>query len=270
VDDGSIDSTPDVVQQLSLQDSRLRLVRLSESAGASAARNVGFNSTQCDWISFLDSDDRWMSQKHEVQRNALANSPQAIASFTGIRYQYKNGHDEFIAPSEITLEALRRRNYLGTTSTAMIRREAIMQVGGFDPSLPSCQDWDLWLKLRRIGSFAIVPEPLVLFNQTEPDRISRNKEAVFAGHRQLFARILQDVADRKERRVVAAHHQFRLAQIYLSDFRQPIPAIATLVRSLALHRTTDGERLLKAVLRNVFRNIIQRIREGRFRRLPRL
>jgi glycosyltransferase involved in cell wall biosynthesis len=40
-----------------------RLVRLSESAGASAARNVGFNSTQCDWISFLDSDDRWMSQK---------------------------------------------------------------------------------------------------------------------------------------------------------------------------------------------------------------
>jgi teichuronic acid biosynthesis glycosyltransferase TuaG len=87
VDDGSIDSTPDVVQQLSLQDSRLRLVRLSESAGASAARNVGFNSTQCDWISFLDSDDRWMSQKHELQRNALANSPQAIASFTGIRYQ---------------------------------------------------------------------------------------------------------------------------------------------------------------------------------------
>jgi hypothetical protein len=39
---------------------------------------------------------------------------------------------------------------------------------------------------------------------------------------------------------------------------------------LALHRTTDAEQLLKAVLRNGFRNIIQRMREGRFRRPPRL
>ena len=168
VDDGSIDSTPDVVRKLSLEDSCIRLVRLPESVGAGAARNVGVNSTRCDWISFLDSDDQWMSQKHELQKNALANCPQAVASFTGIRFQYKDGHDDFPAPSEITLQALRKSNYLGSTSTAIIRREALMQVGGFDPNLPSCQDWDVWIKLRRIGSFAITPEPLVLFNQTEP------------------------------------------------------------------------------------------------------
>jgi glycosyltransferase involved in cell wall biosynthesis len=258
VDDGSIDSTPDVVRRLSLEDSSIRLIQLPESAGASAARNVGVNSTQCDWITFLDSDDQWLSQKHKLQKNALANHPQAVASFTGIRYQYKDGHIDVPAPSDITLQALRKRNYLGTTSTAMIQREALMQVGGFDPTLPSCQDWDVWVKLRRIGSFAIVPQPLALFNQTEPVRISRNKEAVFAGHRQLFARILNDVADREERRVVAAHHQVRLTQIYLSDFGQPVAAIATAVRSLALYRTEDGEQLLKAALRGALRNILNR------------
>jgi glycosyltransferase involved in cell wall biosynthesis len=258
VDDGSTDSTPDVVRKLTLQDSCIRLVRLPESAGASAARNVGVNATQCDWISFLDSDDQWMSQKHDLQKNALANCPEAVASFTGIRYQYKDGHDDLAAPSEITLQALRKHNYLGSTSTAMIRREALIRVGGFDQTLPSCQDWDVWLKLRGIGSFATVPEPLVLFNQTEPVRISRNKEAVFAGHRQLFARILKDVGDRKERRLVAAYHQIRLTQIYLSDFDQPLPAIATAVKSLALYRTADGEQLLKAALCGVLRNILRR------------
>jgi glycosyltransferase involved in cell wall biosynthesis len=241
-----------------MQDSCIRLIQLPESAGASAARNVGVNSTQCDWLSFLDSDDQWMSQKHELQKNALANCPQAVASFTGIRYQHEDGHDDLAAPNEITLQALRKHNYLGSTSTAMIRREALMRVGGFDQTLPSCQDWDVWVKLRRIGSFAIVPDPLVLFNQTEPVRISRNKEAVFAGHRQLFARILKDVGDRKERRLVAAHHQIRLTQIYLLDFDQPLPAIATAVRSLALYRTADGEQLLKAALRNLLRNILHR------------
>ena len=67
-----------------------------------------------------------MSQKNELQNNAFADYPQAIASFTGIRYQYEDCHTDVPAPSEITLQALRKLNYLGSTSTAMIRREALM------------------------------------------------------------------------------------------------------------------------------------------------
>jgi glycosyltransferase involved in cell wall biosynthesis len=82
VDDGSTDGTPDLVDRLSKADGRIRLIALPKSEGASAARNVGINSSQCDWICFLDSDDQWMTQKNELQSRALANWPEAVASFT--------------------------------------------------------------------------------------------------------------------------------------------------------------------------------------------
>jgi glycosyltransferase involved in cell wall biosynthesis len=258
VDDGSSDATPETVARLSRQDSRIRLVPLLKSGGASAARNAGINASQCEWISFLDSDDQWMTCKHEMQMNALANRPQAIASFTGIRYQFRERYDDVPAPSTITLQALRRLNYLGSTSTAMVQRHALRQIGGFDPTLPSCQDWDLWIKLRRIGDFAIVRDPLVLFNQTEQDRITRNKAGVLTGNSRLFARALDGVTDNEERRIIAAHHQVRLAQIHLWDFKEPIPALAAAVKSLRLHRTEYGVHLLRAALRDILRRLLYR------------
>jgi glycosyltransferase involved in cell wall biosynthesis len=251
VDDGSTDETPDVVSRLSKQDSRIRLVALAKSGGASAARNVGIDSSQCDWISFLDSDDEWMPRKHEMQVHALANLPNALASFTGIQYRFQDGRYDVSAPNPITLQALRSSNRLGTTSTAMIRRSALKKIGGFDRTLPSCQDWDLWIKLKRIGEFAVVSEPLVVFNQTQQCRISRNREAVLAGHSILFARVLEDVSDPKERRIVCAHHQIRLAEIYLKDLREPIPAVKAALKSLILHRSKDAARILRSALKEM-------------------
>jgi GT2 family glycosyltransferase len=256
VDDGSTDATPEVVARLSQSDSRIRLVALPTSRGASTARNAGINASQSEWISFLDSDDQWMPQKHELQWRALAKCPQAVASFTGIRYQSGCRYHDRPAPQQITSQALRRLNYLGSTSTAMARRDILQQIGGFDPTLPSCQDWDLWLKLRRVGEFAIVPEPLVLFNQTERVRISSNKTGVLAGHARLFARTLEDVSDIRERRLIAAHHQLRLSQIYHWDFEEPYTASVAAVRSLMLHPTYDGAALLLKVSKTVVRKAL--------------
>jgi glycosyltransferase involved in cell wall biosynthesis len=256
VDDGSTDATPDAVAHLSRQDGRIRLVALSKSAGASAARNVGINSTECDWISFLDSDDQWMARKHEIQCEAIANCPDdAVASFTGIRYEYSDHYYDVPAPAQIPFQELLGHNHLGSTSTAMVRRQALRQIGGFDPTLPSCQDWDLWIRLRRIGEFAIVPDPLVLFNQTERVRISSHKADVLAGHRQLFIRALKEVANKQERRIISAHHQARLAHIYLIDFNEPVSALFAATRSLLSCRTQKGANLLKGALRETLRRI---------------
>lgn len=56
VDDGSNDGTPDVVADLSKRDSRVRLLK-SEGRGVSAARNIGLDAAQGDFIFFVDADD---------------------------------------------------------------------------------------------------------------------------------------------------------------------------------------------------------------------
>lgn len=237
VDDGSTDGTVEIVEGLSRSDPRVRLIRLEKSGGAAAARNRGVAETQSDWICFLDSDDSWEPGKHEAQVRALAETPGAIASFTGLRYVSKDSSFDVLPPSPVSALALRGNNVVGSTSSAMIRKDRFQAVGGFDPTLPSCQDWDLWMKLLDLGEFAMVREPLVSFTQDSNDRISKNREAVFAGHRIVFGRALHGLDGWRQRARVQASHQYRMAQIMLEDMGEPIGAAAAALRSVA-HRPT--------------------------------
>ena len=249
IDDGSTDATPDVVARLARQDSRIRLLTFPKSGGAGRARNIGINASQCDFICFLDSDDRWMPEKIELQFRALKSAPEAIASFTGIRYQSYDKTWDVNAPLQITPKDLRRGNYLGGTSTAIVRRDVLLQVGGFNSSLVSCQDWDLWIKLRRVGNFSIVPQALIVYNNDELSRISKNRASVLVGHAQLFARTLEDVSDKAERRIIAAHHQLRLTHIYLWEFGELASATISVLKSLMLYPTREGTSLVLAIFR---------------------
>ena len=123
IDDGSSDGTPDVVTRLSRDDSRIRLVALAVGQGASTARNVGINLSQGDWICFLDSDDAWLPEKHDLQSRALTKNLSAIACFTGIRYQHRD-HDDDVDAFDPSPAELRRGNNLGSISTAMVRRNS--------------------------------------------------------------------------------------------------------------------------------------------------
>ena len=57
VDDCSTDGTWDILQKLSLLDSRIRVSRLSINQGPSVARNTALNKAKGEWICFIDADD---------------------------------------------------------------------------------------------------------------------------------------------------------------------------------------------------------------------
>ena len=160
----------------------------------------------------------------------------------------------------ITEADLRRLNYLGSTSSALVRRVSFATVGGFDAALPSCQDWDLWFRLSQIGSFAIVTDPLVVFYQTETVRITRNRDAVFAGHRLFFAKALAGVTSRPERRRIRAFHQFRMAQIHLYDMGAPAKAMRPALAAALWNPGRLSVELLGTVVRTMARNARRRLR----------
>jgi glycosyltransferase involved in cell wall biosynthesis len=77
IDDGSTDDTPASVQQF---DRTIRYVRI-ENSGPGAARNVGIRMARCPYVAFLDSDDQWVADKLELQRNVMAAFPSVVFSF---------------------------------------------------------------------------------------------------------------------------------------------------------------------------------------------
>lgn len=253
VDDGSTDDTPAAIEALARADPRIKLIRNAVGSGAARARNIGVAATQCEWIGFLDSDDEWLPQKLERQLHAVADSPSAVASVTGVLQRWSHEDKAFTPPRTISLFQLRQMNYLGSTSSAIVRRSAFASVNGFDESMPSCQDWDLWFRLRQIGDFAIVQEPLVVFNQTETVRITSNETAVFEGHRLFFDRALFGISSRVDRRTIVAAHAYRLAQIQLYDIANPAAALRALGASMLARPTRRASLLMGSAFRALAR-----------------
>lgn len=221
VDDGSTDGTMEALADLS--DPRLKLLANPRNMGASAARNTGIRAARGAWVAFHDSDDEWLPQKLEKQMMRLAASgPETVACYCGMAVVGGAGwisgdlackpderrHVYYLPwPTRLLVEgdirpALLRAN-LVSTQMLVARRDALLQIGGFDETLPALVDWDCVIRLADLGPFAFVDEPLVLqfFSENSITR-SRRKRAeararIIRKHHAFFA------ADPK---ILAGHH----------------------------------------------------------------
>jgi glycosyltransferase involved in cell wall biosynthesis len=234
-------------------------VHLSKASGAAAARNFGIKQATSVWIAFLDSDDAWLPDKIERQMKAVSSSPDIAGVFTGIRYVPRIGSVlspayDYIPDTEINLTSLRRLNYLSSTSTALIRRSLLSEIGGFDESLPSCQDWDLWLRLAERGNLHLLRTALTLCSYENGDRISRNIDAVFEGHRSVFSKIYEADPRPEALRVNKAYHAARLAQIWLLDLNRPMRALKQAVSSFFRCPTKLSADIIRASIIKIIRS----------------
>lgn len=168
VDDGSTDGSPATIQSYAARDPRVRHVR-RDNGGLSAARNTGIRASVAPWVAFLDCDDWWLPQKLEAQL--------ARAQETGASFVYTGAHmiDEASGRTFATLRPMYEGDLLdpllinnvitGSASGAMVAREKLELVGGFDEGMKYVEDWDTWLRLAPHCTFAAVPEPYVCLLQ---------------------------------------------------------------------------------------------------------
>lgn len=259
VNDGSTDGTADILNKISQSNPIVRPIHLPSASGAAAARNVGIKNARSVWIAFLDSDDAWLPEKLERQVNAVSHSTDIVGVFTGIRYVPRVGsilspYYDYVPDAEINLSSLRQLNHLSSTSTALIRRSLLSEIGGFDEKLPSCQDWDLWLRLAEQGNLHLLRAPLTLCSYENRDRISRNTNAVFEGHRSVFAKIYEADPKPAALRVNKAYHTARIAQIWLLDLNRPARALMQAVSSFLIRPTKLSVEVIKASLMKIIRS----------------
>lgn len=85
VDDGSTDQSPAVLRYFAEQDERIKIIR-QENKGAGAARNVGMDAAQGEYLLFLDADDRFEDILLEKMIENAALSGADIVMCNGISF----------------------------------------------------------------------------------------------------------------------------------------------------------------------------------------
>jgi glycosyltransferase involved in cell wall biosynthesis len=159
IDDGSTDGAGEL--PLLFQDQRVRYIRLETNCGVSKARNTGMVNAQGSWIALLDSDDEWVPKKIEKQLRWLKSNPtfhitqsREIWIRNGNRVNPPVTHEK--AGGELFNESLLR--CMVTPSSVIFRKELVEEIGGFNESLPACEDYDLWLRIASRYPIGLVPE----------------------------------------------------------------------------------------------------------------
>ncbi len=212
VDDCSQDNTAEVVS--AIVDPRLRLLRLPKNGGLSRARNAGIAEARGEWVAFLDDDDEWYPQMLERQLERIDRSadPRTSVAYCLRALQTRHG----LQPSRHTpplpegdvLDSILRGDHQMSSNAHIVKRSALLEVGGFDETLRAAEDKDLWLRLARASHhFVAVPETLAVVHRDYRKR--RPEEAVglsrsFASFERRWGRLV--------RRCIgpAAHAQSRM------------------------------------------------------------
>jgi glycosyltransferase involved in cell wall biosynthesis len=173
VDDGSTDSTPDVMRQFG---TKIRYLSLGSNHGVSVARNTGIRESTAPLLAFLDSDDFWLPEKLSCQMDFFQHHPEYRICQTqevwlrhGRRVNPGKRHEK---PSgDIFLPSLRM--CLVSPSAVMIRRSLLDETGLFDETLPACEDYDLWLRIGSRYPVPLINRPLVMKTGGHADQLSR-------------------------------------------------------------------------------------------------
>jgi glycosyltransferase involved in cell wall biosynthesis len=162
VDDGSTDDVAAVVAAFG--DQRIRLIRHDRSTGVSTARNHGAEVARGDWLAFCDDDDLWSPHKLARQLAAAA-AARCTWSYGGAVFINSTQRITSGQPPptpERLVERLPSANMMpGGSSNAIVKSAMFRTAGEWDRELVNLADWDLWIRLARLGMPACVEEPLV-------------------------------------------------------------------------------------------------------------
>jgi glycosyltransferase involved in cell wall biosynthesis len=235
VDDGSTDSTPQLIDNAARADKRVR--RISRPNGhVAAACNTGIRAAQGKYVAFLEADDEWLPGKLRQQLQTFDSCPQIGAVFTNFY-----NHDEVTNTTELLSEqqkdvlaamprkcitdhaviidgdlrpSLLKSNFI-LRSSIMIPRSLLLDLGGSDENLRGDDDWDLWFRMGGKVRFAYLDQPLALRHKRS-DSMSRPSPAWYGALIKSKKKSLDFVARTSEFRGLVAPLRLHICRLHRS------------------------------------------------------
>jgi glycosyltransferase involved in cell wall biosynthesis len=164
VDDGSTDGTAALIDRFAHEDARVRVVR-HPNMGLARSLNVGFEAARAAWVARMDADDVMRPNRLERQLDFVRQHPGLAASapigvFINERSkQVGRKHRARYTTPGAARQAFERGEVVQLLhSAAMLRRDAVLAVGGYRPQFTVTEDADLWIRLLEAG-YELLEQP---------------------------------------------------------------------------------------------------------------
>ena len=249
IDDGSTDDTRRFIAERYGHDPRIRYI-YQANGGVSHARNTGIRESKGTHVAFLDSDDLWKPWKLAAQLEGLRRHPEAGMIWTDMEAINPDGvvtdprhlrtmysayrffqletlfttHEPFEdaafseseGPVKLYVGDIYASMIMGSlvhTSTVLLRKDRLDQVGGFDESLKlSGEDYDFHLRTCKYGPVALLEVASIQYQTGRGDHLSRRSDATARNFLVTLEKAIAD--DRAERRFPPASVRRILAEAH--------------------------------------------------------
>ena len=173
VDDNNPDTearflTESIVNNLNDSGRKIIYIKHKHNKNGSAARNTGFSIAQGKYISFLDNDDEYWTERLEKCYNKMEQCSDKIAGvYTGCEFR-KNGEryhvNKNIQSGNFIIKTLACTFKLGTGSNIFIRKNIVNELDGFDEAFLRHQDYEFFVRVFEKYAIEAIPEVLIIKN----------------------------------------------------------------------------------------------------------
>lgn len=239
IDDGSFDSTPELLDAMGNQ---IRWVR-QPNRGTASARNRGLSMVSGEYVMFLDADDWIYPDKLAHQLHSFSQTPSAGWVYCDIQYVDENerflykASDRFAYTKRSVLQGnlfpeLFRGNFI-PIHAPLFRRKCLDDIGYFDEDPNLLEDWDLLLRMsvRSIASF--IPKTMaacrIHSGSHSSDAVARERRsyASLDKARRLFPHQIRAMGTAGRRAVANIHNWYGYAAHDRKDFPEACRRLAS-------------------------------------------
>lgn len=178
IDDGSGDNSVEIIEQRIKGVPNARLIVNAKNTGVVASQNVSLKESTGDFIFYFAADDQYSLHIVEWARNFLSRHPDVgmISGNARMHWETTGKERAFtlpflqteIAGGKAELQAVAgKRNLTFLGGANLMRRDAMIRLGGFMEPLRWHSDWFLYLAIAWRHGFGFIPQEFVRFRIAE-------------------------------------------------------------------------------------------------------
>lgn len=184
IDDGSTDHSREIIERYSEHEQVVTIFQ--QNKGLNVTNNIALRAARGKYIIRLDADDYLDENALSVLSGVLEREPEVGLVFPDYYLIDEAG--------QVT-EQVRRHDFAEVTlfdqpahgAGTMIRRETLLELGGYDESFTCHDGYDLWVRFIRQGKVRNVSLPLFYYRQHEQN-LTRDEQRILSTRSKMVAK----------------------------------------------------------------------------------